>query len=151
MALAIDQREREDILILALAGRLTMGPEDAEFRIVVQSCIAANKTKIILDCSRLENIDSVCLGTLVLFRAKLRAGGRVVLVNIARTNMELSVLAKLDVLFEVFADEHDAVSSFFPDRAVRHWDVLKFAQEQNGQQDVGVGGTTHDDINVAPS
>ena len=58
MALAIDQREREGILILALVGSLTMGRENTAFRTAVQSYIAAGRINIILDCSRLGNIDS---------------------------------------------------------------------------------------------
>jgi anti-sigma B factor antagonist len=40
------------------------------------------------------------------------------------------VLAKLDTALEVFTDEQDAVNSFFPDRAVRHYDILEWVQEQ---------------------
>jgi hypothetical protein len=32
--------------------------------------------------------------------------------------------------FEVFTDEQDAVDSFFPDRAARHYDILEWIQEQ---------------------
>ena len=139
MALAINDRGHEGILILALAGQLTIGREDAVFRTVVQRCIAAGKIKIILDCSRLRNIDSAGLGTLVYFDVKLRrAGGMVVLLNITKTHMELSVLARLDIVFEMFADEQEAVNSFFPERAMRRYDVLEFVQEQARKQDGGV-------------
>jgi anti-sigma B factor antagonist len=40
------------------------------------------------------------------------------------------VLTKLDTVFEVFKDEQDAVDSFFPDRAIRRYDVLEFVHEQ---------------------
>lgn len=77
MALQIEQRDRQDILILALIGHLTMGPEDAEFRTVVQNCIANGKINIMLDCSRLGKIDTVGLGSLVYCQIKARrAGGR---------------------------------------------------------------------------
>jgi anti-sigma B factor antagonist len=39
------------------------------------------------------------------------------------------VLAKVDTVFEVFTDEQDAINSFFPDRAVRHYDILEFVRE----------------------
>jgi len=118
MALAIDQREREGILILALVGSLTMGREDTAFRTAVQSYIAAGRINIILDCSRLGNIDSAGVGALVFFHVALRlAGGRVVLLNMAQTQMDLLVSAKLRVLFDVFLDQQDVVNSFFPDRA----------------------------------
>jgi hypothetical protein len=40
------------------------------------------------------------------------------------------VLAKLDTVFEVFTDEQEAVNSFFPARAVRHYDILEWVQDQ---------------------
>jgi len=138
MVFAVEEREREGILILGLVGHLTMGPEDLVFRNVLDRCIAAGEIKIILDCSRLENLDSVGLGTLVSCHVKLqRAGGRAVLLNISRTHMELLVLAKLDAVFEVFTDEQDAVDSFFPDRAIRRFDILEFVREQNRQAQTG--------------
>jgi anti-sigma B factor antagonist len=132
MTLAIEQQDREGIQILALVGHLTVGPEDIAFRTVLDNCIAAGKIKIILDFGRLANIDGVGLGTLVFYHETLqRAGGKVVLMNLARTHMELLVSAKLEVLFEVYGDQLDAVNSFFPERAVRHFDILEFVEEQN--------------------
>jgi anti-sigma B factor antagonist len=51
--------------------------------------------------------------------------------------MELLVLAKLDAVFEAFTDEQDAVDSFFPDRAIRRFDILEFVREQNRQAQTG--------------
>jgi len=31
----------------------------------------------------------------------------------------------------VFDDEQEAVNSFFPERAVRHFDILEFVEDQN--------------------
>jgi anti-sigma B factor antagonist len=33
-------------------------------------------------------------------------------------------------VFELFNDEQDAVNSFFPDRAIKHFDILSFVKEQ---------------------
>jgi anti-sigma B factor antagonist len=52
---------------------------------------------------------------------------------LARLNIEhlsLNVLTKLNTVFEVFADEQDAVNSFFPGRAPRHYDILEWVQQQ---------------------
>jgi anti-sigma B factor antagonist len=37
---------------------------------------------------------------------------------------------KPETVFEVFADEQDAVDSFFSDRAVRRYDILEFVRKQ---------------------
>src|SRR5271166_1583624 len=146
MALTIEQREREGLLILALAGNLTMGPEDAAFRTTVPSYIAAGRINIILDCSRLGNIDSAGVGALFSFHVAVqRAGGRIVLLNMAQTQMHLLVSARLRVFFDVFLDEQDAVNSFFLERALNRWDVLEFVREQNVRRGDGAGGTTNGD------
>jgi anti-sigma B factor antagonist len=151
MALAVEEREYQGVLILALVGDLTMGPEDMVFRTVLRKCRGAGTIQIILDCSRLENMDSVGLGTLVFCHLALRrARGKVVLLNIARTQMHLFVLAKLETIFDVFANEQDAVNSFFPDRAVRHYDILKFVEKQNHRAEPSTGQTTLDEPKPAP-
>jgi anti-sigma B factor antagonist len=136
MKLSIDRHEREGILILGLDGQLTIGPENLELREEVQSCIAAGRTKIVIDCSRLRSIDSSGLDALVHVSRRC-AGGKIVLLKLVRTRMDLSILAKLGVVFEVFPDEQEAVNSFFPDRALQRFDILQFVQEQPGHQESG--------------
>src|SRR6476659_1288668 len=46
MTLAINQREREGILILALAGQLTLGHEHLAFRTTVEKCIDAGNVRV---------------------------------------------------------------------------------------------------------
>jgi len=58
-------------------------------------------------------------------RASLRkAGGRLVLVSFNRSHLELFLLTKLAIDLEFFDDEQDAVNSFFPDRAVKRFDLV---------------------------
>jgi anti-sigma B factor antagonist len=60
----------------------------------------------------------------------VRSGGALKLINLMPLHLSLMVLTKLDTVFEVFKDEQDAVDSFFPDRAIRRYDVLEFVHEQ---------------------
>ena len=64
--------------------------------------------------------------------ARLRkAGGKLALVNVNRSHLELFLLTKLAIAFEFFDDEQDAVNSFFPDRAVKPFDILNFVQHED--------------------
>lgn len=131
MPLHIQQHENEGIVILALIGRLSMGPEDITFRNTLDTCIAAGKLKIILDCAKLRDLDSVGVGTLVAYNIKIgTAGGKLALVHMSQTHTELLALAKLEGAFEVFKNEPDAVNSFFPDRAIQQYDVLEFVEQE---------------------
>jgi anti-sigma B factor antagonist len=39
------------------------------------------------------------------------------------------VLTKLSTIFQIFAEEQDAVNSFFPEREIKHFDILSFVQQ----------------------
>ena len=63
-----------------------------------------------------------------------KAGGALKLMKVNKRNVELLALTKLHTIFEVFTEEQDAVNSFFPGREVKHFDILKFVSEQQGQE-----------------
>jgi anti-sigma B factor antagonist len=47
-----------------------------------------------------------------------------------RRNVELLALTRLHTVFEVFAEEQDAVNSFFPGREIKRFDILAFVKNQ---------------------
>jgi anti-sigma B factor antagonist len=55
------------------------------------------------------------------------------LVNLNRSHLELFLLTKLAIAFEFFDDEQDAVNSFFPDRALKRFDILNYVQQETGR------------------
>jgi len=131
MSLQIEQRESEGVVILDLKGPLTSGHGDLELRDRLAALHQSGKVNIVLNLKDVSHIDSTGLGTLVFGLARLRkAGGGLALVNLNRSHLELFLLTKLALAFELFDDEQDAVNSFFPDRAVKHFDVLNFVQHR---------------------
>ncbi len=127
MSLQIEQREREGTVILDLKGPLTLGHGDLELLDRLPSLHQSGKVNIILNLQEVSHIDRTGLGTLVFGLAMLRrSGGRLALLNLNRSHLELFLLTKLAIAFEFFDDEQDAVNSFFPDRALKHYDVLDF-------------------------
>jgi hypothetical protein len=69
----------------------------------------------------------------ICFTSLKKAGGALKLVNPNKRNVELLLLTKLHTIFEVFADEQDAVNSFFPDREIRRFDILSFVQQEKDE------------------
>jgi anti-sigma B factor antagonist len=131
MSLHIEERESEGIVILDLKGPLTLGHGDLELRDRLLSLHQSGKVNIILNLKDVTEIDSTGLGTLVFGLARLRkAGGRLALVNLNQAHLELFLLTRLAIAFEFFDEEHEAINSFFPDREVRHFDILSFVQRQ---------------------
>ena len=134
MSLHIEQRESEGIIILDLNGALTSGHGDLELRDRLTALHQAGKLNIVLNLKDVSHIDSTGLGTLVFGLARLqKAGGRLALVNVNRSHLKLFLLTKLALAFEFFHDEHDAVDSFFADRALKQFDILEFVQRQEGE------------------
>jgi len=143
MSLHIAQRESEGIVILDLKGPLTLGPEDSELRDRLAALCQSGKVNIILNLADVSHIDTG-LGTLVFALARLRkAGGKLALLNVNRKHLKLFLLTKLAIAFEFFDDEQDAVNSFFPDRELKHFDVLDFVEhEQDRESAHGVSSPT---------
>jgi len=132
MSLQIEEREKEGIVILDLKGSLTLGDGDLAVRERLSALHQSGKINIILDLKEVIDIDSTGLGTLVFGLARLRkASGRLALLNVNRTHLKLFLLTRLAIAFEFFDDEQDAVNSFFPDRELKHFDVLEFVQHED--------------------
>lgn len=130
MDLKIDQREKEGIRILDLQGRLIFGESEAKLREAIRALAKDGVVKVILNLAQTDQIDEDGLGALIICNARLqKAGGTLKLVNFSPDHMDPALLMKQDTVLEVFRDEQDAVNSFFPDRAVRHYDILEFVEE----------------------
>jgi len=130
MALEFAEHQREGVDILALKGRITVG-EVTPVRDKITALAAAGKVQIVLDLQHVDYIDSTGLGNLVISYTQVKnAGGALKLVNLNKRNVELLALTRLHTVFEVFADETDAVNSFFPDREIKHFDILSFVQHR---------------------
>jgi anti-sigma B factor antagonist len=130
MSLDIRESSREGVDILSLKGRLTVG-EASSVREKINAVIAIGTVNVLLNLQNVEYIDSTGLGALVIcFTSLKKAGGALKLVNPNKRNVELLLLTKLHTIFEVFNDEQDGVNSFFPDREIKHFDILSFVQAE---------------------
>ncbi len=129
--LEIEKREKEGITILTLKGRLVVGDPSVRLREKLKAEIDQGARKMILDMVGVEYIDSTGLGSMVICYTTIqKAGGAMKLARLNKRNIELMLLTKLSTVFEIFPDEQDAVNSFFPEREIKHFDILSFVQQQ---------------------
>jgi anti-sigma B factor antagonist len=144
MGLHIEQRESEGIVVLDLKGPLTSGNADLGLRDRLIALHRSGKVNIVLNLKDVSHIDSTGLGVLVFGLARLRkAGGRLALANLNRSHLKLFLLTRLAIAFEFFGDERDAVNSFFPDRALKPFDLLNFVQHEHDRlSDPGADAAT---------
>lgn len=128
--LDIQARQKEGVSVLDLNGRLAVGAASA-LREKVNQEMAEGHNQVILNLKEVDYIDSTGLGTMVIcFTTLQKAGGNLKLLHLNRRNIELLLLTKLSTVFQIFGDEQDAVNSFFPDREIKHFDILSFIQQQ---------------------
>lgn len=131
MNLEIRRREKEGIVILDVHGRLIVGEPATRMRETITQEVSQGHTRIILNLEDVDYIDSTGLGGMVICYTTLqKAGGTLKLLKLNRRNIELLLLTKLSTIFEIFGDEHDAINSFFPEREIKHFDILSFVQQQ---------------------
>lgn len=131
MDLQISRREKEGVQILDLRGPLVIGKSEATLREAIIELVKIKAVNVILNFAEAKEIDEDGLGALIVCSARLRrSGGALKLLNLGRVHIDMLVWMKLDAAFEVFKDEQDAVDSFFPDRAIRRFDILEFVEEQ---------------------
>ncbi len=131
MSIEISTREKEGITILDVKGQLTAGADTTAVREAFRSHLDAGRVNVILNLAGVDYIDSTGLGSLVMCYTALRkAAGRLVLLNLNRRHLELLVLTKLSTVFEIFDDEQQAVNSFFPNRKIVRFDILRFIEQQ---------------------
>jgi len=129
--LEIQRREREGIAILDLNGRLIVGEPCTLLREKITEEVANGVTNIILNLKDVDFIDSTGLGSMVICYTTLqKAKGKTKLLSLNRRNIELLLLTKLSTVFELFNEEQQAVNSFFPEREIKHFDILSFVKEQ---------------------
>ncbi len=131
MSLAIEQSEREGIIVLHLNGRLIVGEPVTELRGKIAVLSEGGANNIVLNLEKVDYIDSTGLGGMVIGYTTLKKmGGALKLVGLNQRNIELLVLTKLATVFETFLDDQTAVNSFFPGREIKKFDILSFVQEQ---------------------
>jgi anti-sigma B factor antagonist len=130
--LEIHQRENEGIVVLDLKGHLVLGRGDNALRDSVQSLFDGGNRKLVLNLAHVSNIDSSGAGVLFSLAQQYGgAGGKLVLVQLAHVHAELSEMARLEATIEFYELELDAVNSFFPERVIRHYDILDYVEHRN--------------------
>ncbi len=107
----------KDILILAADGGISR--ENAgEFVDQLETLIDAGLTRIIVDCSKLEFISTVGLSTLLRLHNRLKEhGGQIKLAGVHSPIVSILTVARLDHLFNIYADVPAALLAFRPSTA----------------------------------
>ena len=106
-------RTVDNVEIISLQGKITIGAGDTQLREVIQNAINAGKTNILLDLSGVTTIDSSGIGELVgSYTTATNRGGKLKLLHLPAKLNELLHVTQLITVFEVYENEREAVGSF---------------------------------------
>jgi anti-sigma B factor antagonist len=109
----IKERRSDDVLILDLSGKLTIGTGDVTLRDKVASALEAGETKILLNMGGVSAMDSSGVGELV--AAYTSANNRQGLLKLANLSQRVGGVlqaTRLTGVLDMFDAEKDALASF---------------------------------------
>ena len=109
----IEERVVNEVTILDLKGKITLGEGDEALREKINQLIGQNKKRILLNLAEVPYIDSAGLGEVVrTYTTVKRQGGTMRLLNLTKRIEDLLSITKLLTVFETYDNEADAVRSF---------------------------------------
>jgi anti-sigma B factor antagonist len=110
--LSINQRYLDDLTILDLNGKITIGEGSTHFRETIRRLIEQQRSRIVLNFAEVNYVDSSGIGELVSAYTSLHnQGGQLKLLNLPRRIRDLLRITKLLTVFEIFEDETAAIRS----------------------------------------
>ncbi len=107
-----DRREHGNVVILSLTGRLDLS-NGGKLKEEVKNVLKSGKSSIHLNLGNVEFVNSSGLGSLVSIMKEIRLQkGRLTLSDLADYVQEIFDITQLSHIFEIFATEKKALSSF---------------------------------------
>src|SRR5437773_5019679 len=112
MSMLVNPRRLDDVVILDLSGRITMGEGTLILRNNIQKMLADGDRKFLLNLTYVDYIDSSGLGELVTpFTTVRNQSGELKLLNLTRRVQDLLQITKLLTVFESFNSEAEALKT----------------------------------------
>lgn len=112
MAVQITRRDVGPVTVLDLKGKLA-GEAGLTLSNTVDELVAAGRPQVVLNLDNVSFVDSGALGTLLSLRGTVSGtGGAVKLLNVTSRISDLLVTTKLEMVFDTFESESEAVESF---------------------------------------
>ena len=106
-------RDRGDVRIIGLSGKITIGAGDVKIRELVNSSLEEGKKKILLDLQAVSAIDSSGIGEMVAcYTTVTRNQGQLKLLKLSPKISDILQVTQLITVFDIFDDEQEALGSF---------------------------------------
>lgn len=112
MSAVVHIRRLDDVIILDVSGRITLGEGTVTLREALQKLVDAGERKFVMNLEDVDYIDSAGLGELVTAFTVVRAhGGQLKLLKLTHRIHDLLQITKLLTVFDAFESETEAIKS----------------------------------------
>ena|SRR5918996_1842336 len=109
----VTKRQKGDVTILDLKGKITIGAGDIALRNAVQEALSGGSNNVLLNMTGVTTIDSSGVGELVsAFTTATNRGAKLKLANIPNKVNDVLTITQLITVFDVFDTEDEAVASY---------------------------------------
>jgi anti-sigma B factor antagonist len=108
----IKSRQLDDVVILDISGRITLGEGTITLRDALQKLLNRGERKFVMNLEDVDYIDSAGLGELITGFTTVRAqGGQLKLLKLTHRIHDLLQITKLLTVFDSFDSETEAIKS----------------------------------------
>ena len=112
-SLITNQRQFGSITIVDLRGSIDLGEASLTLRGTIRDLVERARTKIILNLSQVNSMDSAGVGELAGAYVPVKSkGGDLKFLNPTKKVYDMLKITQLDKVFEVYIDEQTAILSF---------------------------------------
>jgi anti-anti-sigma factor len=109
----VNVRQRDDVNILDLKGRITIGSGEVALRNAVQEVLNSGATKVLINMKDVSTIDSSGIGELVsAYTTATNRGAKLRLANLPAKVTDILTITQLITVFDVYDSEDAAIQSF---------------------------------------
>jgi anti-sigma B factor antagonist len=127
--LNINDRQVGNVTVLDIDGNLRIGEGSAMLQKAIRRLLQEGQTRILLNLSRVDYIDSSGLGELVAGHVAMgKKGGQIKLLHLTHRVRELMTITKLLTVFDAYEDESEAIDSFKTPEVETEEQTLALAQ-----------------------
>lgn len=112
MSAVIKSRQLDDVVILDISGRITLGDGTITLRETLQKLLNRGERKVLMNLEDVDYVDSAGLGELITAFTTVRAhGGQLKLLKLTHRIHDLLQITKLLTVFDSFDNETEAIKS----------------------------------------
>jgi anti-sigma B factor antagonist len=113
MKTSVTTRDVNDVKIIELHGKITIGAGDLQMREAIHAALAGGCTKILVEMKDVTTIDSSGVGELVgCYTTATNKGAKLKLLSLPPKISDVLTVTQLITVFDVYSDEKEALSSF---------------------------------------